>query len=292
MLTKEALSGLDFAPIKNWHQSNYTRIKFIELINNPRILRSSTNCVSQIEILGLTDSDWINRSWLQNVFDRFPAMAIERILAILGKIELEDTAWFHRDSIVGKPILTKIANEAISPTSLIPAGFWTEKRDDRVALNIFISRLPSDFTIKNIEAILIRQALIHELCHCLVNTAWTLTTPKLLIGKEVIDGEEVIIRFIRLMRGICPISRYSASYWQSHVFYNDDPNRLKDGTLLLHIEEEIVEAITAALLGHVFCKKGSTNTHFKPFKDRPEILKWVEDFLNAQWVKGDSQIKP
>lgn len=282
-MNQKELSGFDYAVDRAWYKRHYARIS--KATTKLATISSSTECVSTIQLQGKQAGDWINEQWLQESFDKYPKEAVERILSIIGTIEIEDTLWFHRDSNTIAAEKTRNADAILAPTALIPAGFWPEKRDGRTYINIYICRLPANFASPEIESLMVRQAVIHELAHCLVGSAWTLTTSKLIRYGRVVDGEEAILRFIPLMRGICPISRYSASYWQSDEFYAEDPNELKGRTLPIHIEEEIVEAITAALVGYAFCKKGSTNAPFNPFKDRPWVFRWIEDFLNAKWLK-------
>jgi len=86
-----------------------------------------------------------------------------------------------------------------------------------------------------------------------------------------------MLQFAELAEQHPPISHYASTYrGKNNKFESDNPNY----NVNTAISEEICEAIAAHFLG--FAYSGDNARRKNPFADRPEVRKFVRDFLNAE----------
>ena len=94
---------------------------------------------------------------------------------------------------------------------------------------------------------------------------------------RLVNGLEAMLQFAELAEQHPPISHYASTYrGKNNKFESDNPNY----NVNTAISEEICEAIAAHFLG--FAYSGDNARRKNPFADRPEVRKFVRDFLNAE----------
>jgi hypothetical protein len=124
--------------------------------------------------------------------------------------------------------------------------------------------------------------LVHEFAHSIVNQEiwgqpadYSLMFPN---GKRV-PFRPWIGAFARAAEELPPISRYSSAYRNKD---NKFPREGEAMVLGMPIAEELVESITAAILGFIVTPDGELT--FEPFKHREEIHEATKAYLAARTI--------
>ena len=219
---------------------------------------------------------------LGRLFFLFPENARER--SILRKIIGQPTEWFIKDQ-TGEKLNTANQADALSPTSIIPARtnyMHLDLGESKILkADISLYEIPQEMANEKVRKLVSSQGFIHEVGHTIVQPLlyiqnYTLKFPD---GK-LITGSEAISNFQKLAEQSSPISEYAGTYRDADRKFKKDPENI-------HIEktaisEEMCEVITAHLLGSAYC--GNDAKGKNPFADRPEMKKFIMEFLEAKLV--------
>ncbi len=99
-----------------------------------------------------------------------------------------------------------------------------------------------------------------------------------------LSKQQAVSRFIEITDGLPAISSYSASYRVKNDRY---PFSEEPRYSLLGVEEELVESITAYLLGYtVQLRGGKALFSVEPFADRPEVKDFISDYVSTEVNKS------
>jgi len=265
------ISGLDMKPTIQWYEAN----KQLLLPKLPQILDEPVPYeVENPENIQLSNGD------ISALLNLSPKNARER--SILRKIIGQPKTWFHRESTQQQPLPTTTIEDALSPTAIIPAytdvSYWQKTGDPKC--DVWLYKISEIACSPEVRKIILSESLIHEVFgHTLINPALydehTLKLPK---GREV-NSFDYMFEFAKMAENHPPISHYASVYrGKNNKFESDD----KDYNPNTPISEELSETIAAFLLGFAF--SNDEQRSMNPFADRPEIKKFVEDFLNAELV--------
>lgn len=269
-LTSNADSGFDMQETILWYQENKDDI----LSRLPKAEAGAPEyLVSGLEQTGLSDSE------LVALINMFPEAARKR--SVLIEIQGKPPRWFHRDSAPNKPVPADRRVDALSSTAIIPSytdyGKWREL--GRPAADIWLHDIED--VDPEIRKIILSEGFIHEFAH-------TIITPiiysenyclRLTDGQEI-DGKEYLLGFAGLAEKYPPISHYASAYRGEGGKFE---SQKEDYNVWIAINEELAETIAAHLLNFVFYGKGKAGG-LEPFRDREDLKRWVEDFLNAEKV--------
>jgi hypothetical protein len=262
------LSGFDLGPVLDWLEANRdtvkTRLSWLNTPNSPFHVNAEG-----IEYLQLTAME------IGNVVHRFPEAARKR--SALRQIKGMPTTWFRNDSTVNNPKITENPSEALGPRTLVPGHnnpiVWDREHKTQ---EIQLYHLGS--TSPDIAKYMAAHAFIHEYTHTLLNPLWYSMGESYVIrlpdGEEV-DGSTFMIKFAVEANMHPGISHYAATY-------RPFPSSSKDEKFKVRVGEEFCESVAAYMLGYIYCE--DPDRCFDPFKDRPEVKKIVEDFLNTHHV--------
>jgi len=260
-------SGLDMKETIEWYKRSG-----IEL---PEVSGDFPFPVENQDLIGLSKKE------LGGLFSLFPKNARDR--SILRKVVGQPATWFHKDSTSEQPIPTTNQDEALSPTATIPSYIdytpWSELKTPTA--DIWLYQIPEDATPEDVRKIILSEGFVHEIGHSIVQPALYVGdhTLKFPDGK-LVNGLEALLQFAELAEGHPPISRYASTYrGAGNKFESDNP----DYNAKTAISEEMCETIAAYLLKFAYC--GNDARGRNPFEDRPEVEKFVRDFLEAELVK-------
>lgn len=203
----------------------------------------------------------------------FPESALER--SVFRKVIAKPETWFRHDAkermLSGKNPSTTDIRKAMSPTAIVPSFYcpvtWTES-------DIWLYKIPQVKSAK-VRKIILAEGFVHELGHTVNFLARYETQSLLLPDGTNATSAECLNAFGELMKDVEPMSHYSSGYHQGNEFF-DENNPLRT------IDEELSETIAAYLLGFTYAP--SSERRFTPFADRPEIKRFVEQYLNAKLV--------
>ncbi len=175
---------------------------------------------------------------------------------------------------------------ALSPTAIIPS--YTDNRggteDPQIHLFGLGRSIESGTIDERIGRIIHAEGLIHEYTHVL---NWPgkrsiyngqPAAPILEMAGKTISALDALIEFAQLMEGSTPMSHYSSFYWN----VQDGNLKAKDNDVFLAADEELAETAAAFFLGFSYTPQGDRRLH--PFIDRPEIRRFVIDYLQAKIV--------
>ena len=260
-------SGLDMSETLNWYQKSGIKI--------PEIPKTDfSHPVEQGELIELSERE------LGGLLSLFPENAIKR--SILRKVVGKPATWFHQDSTNEQPQPTTSETEALSPTAIVPSYIdytpWGELK--KPTADIWLYQIQETAAPENIRKLVLSEGFIHEVGHSIVQPALYVKDYNLKFPDgEIINGFDAMLHFAELAEQHPPISHYSSTYrGPNNKFESDKPNY----NPMTAISEEMCENIAAHLFGFAYCGYDSRGKN--PFADRPEVKKFVIDFLNAELV--------
>ncbi len=265
---KDKTSGLDMKKTLDWYGGSKIEMPQVPEIDLPCPIENK-------DLIELSEKE------LGGLFSMFPENARNR--SIMKKVIGKPSAWFHKNSTNKQPQETHNQIEALSPTAIVPSYIDYNKEDETKELtaNVYLYKIPKDIVSEKIRKIVLAQGFIHEIGHSIVQPLLyeknhTLKFPN---GKKI-NGYEAMMHFAKLAEQHPPISDYSSTYrGDNNKFESNDPDYNKK----IPISEEMSEALTADVLGFTYCNDESRRKN--PFADRPEIKKFIQDFLNAELLK-------
>lgn len=257
-------SGFDMKSTVKWYGENpdliLSNISFPYNTNDPyAVLGHEYLALTPMEIWGL--------------ISHFPVQARKR--SILRKITGKPTLWFSKESTGDKPKSTSFIAEALSPTSLVPgytdASQWRETSIPAESIELY--EMPASLGEK-VSKIVHLQALVHEFAHTIVDPALYIENYKLrLPNSRVVESLDFVLNeFAQEAERLDPISHYANAYRDVEGLFRKEAG-------LVAITEELVESITAHILGFSF--REDESLRLNPLYDRPQIKQFVGDFLNS-----------
>src|SRR3989344_211575 len=259
-------SGLDMRETLDWYKNSGVMLPAIATDKN------LPHPIENQDLIGLSNRE------LVGLLHLFPENARNR--SILRKIVGQPSTWFHRDSTSEQPIPTTNPEEALSPTSIVPSYTdYTPWRELKVpTADIWLYKIPKNAASKDVTRIILSEGFVHELGHTIVQPAFYIDNHTLKFPDgRLVNGLEAMLQFAELAEQHPPISHYASTYrGKNNKFESDNPNY----NVNTAISEEICEAIAAHFLG--FAYSGDNARRKNPFADRPEVRKFVRDFLNAE----------
>jgi len=266
------ISGLDMKPTIQWYEAN----KYQLLQHLPKPLNEPIPYeIENPENIRLSEDD------LSGLISLFPRNARER--SILRKIVGKPETWFSKDSTQQQPLSTTSIEDSLSSTAIIPAytdtSYWQSTGDPKC--DVWLYKISDAACSSDVSKIILSESFIHEAGHALINPAYDPLreqTLKLPDGR-VVNGFDYVFEFATMAENHNPISHYASVYrGKNNKFESDDPTY----DPRIPVSEELSETIAAFLLGFAF--GNDEQRSMDPFADRPEIKKFVEDFLNAELV--------
>jgi hypothetical protein len=275
---KKTLSGLDMAKTLQFYEDNQRQLlKMIPCAvlpgeKLPFPLRDS-------KLLQLTKDDILSL-WLL-----FPEAARKR--SVLRRVEGKPATWFHRDSLASEigPFTTVKPAEALSVTALVPSytKYRRFKKNGQLVCDIHLYNIHSLTCPQSVQHIVHVEGFVHEVAHSIFAPAFYNNNYLLKLSSgEIVSGFDWLgLVFGDAAEKYSPISHYAGVYRNADRSFRNDTVKL--GT---SISEEMVECITAYLLGFVFCNEAKRR--FDPFCDRPEIKQLIHDFLHAELVPASA----
>jgi len=207
----------------------------------------------------------------------YPSNSLER--SVFEYVVAKPETWFLPDAESrirgGKNPVTTASGEAMSQTSIVPSYFNPVSWENG---EIWLFDIPKEAVRDSrVREIILSEGFIHELAHSInfisryKGDGQKLRFPngKILTGKEAFESfGEIALKHE-------PMSHYSSGYFPGRILFDSaSPDRT--------IDEELCETIAAYLLG--FSYTPSESRRFSPFADRPEILAFVKDYLNAKLI--------
>jgi hypothetical protein len=208
---------------------------------------------------------------IRRLWGLFPPSARSRAVPNLPILKSGEPKWFARGSSERGPVITDSTEEALSATA---HGMAHTDEDGSIILH----EIPENGFSSEVKRLVQTGVLVHELAHTITNPELNERSPEralLLLPGKVMSAVEWITIFGQLAERYPPISRYSAAYRNiDGTFPQEDGIYL--GTPIL---EELVDSITAELLGYVVDGNG---LNFEPFKNREEIQDSIQEYLKAQ----------
>lgn len=221
----------------------------------------------------------LSREEISGLIALFPEAARERSTA--REIKGKPQTWFDKKSKLEDLILipTEDFGEAISPTAIVPSRIDYEGwKADNPTAQITLYELSRDIPERTRKTIL-AEGLVHEFAHSII--ARSIYTDEMLVFPDgsKISGIDAILKFAQMTEPLKPISHYASTYRDAQGKFLNTKKVSQETS----INEELAETITAHLLGFAFC--GDDARGLNPFSDRPEVRKFVEDYLNARREK-------
>ncbi len=269
-------NGLDMSPTIQFYERNKAKI----LARMPKVDYDSGSGYA-IETESPSD---VNEHEIASIVNSFPREFLKR--SILEKIVLKPSLWFKEDPAVssGDPT-TQNHSEAVFPSAIIPGytGYRGENtgnegwRLDSAQIDLYKIALGEyGCDESDVRKVISLQALAHELAHTVITPELSTANHREIImpGSDIaVPAIEEIIRYGNLTEKHEPISRYAGNYRKN--FSSEDANKA-----LTAINEDLAETIAAHLLNFSSC--GNDARGLNPMADRPEVRKFVEDYLNAR----------
>lgn len=273
---KQELSGLDMRPAIEFYQRNLARI--VERMPKVDYDRSSSYPIETEHPLDVHEYD------ISSIVNSFPREFLKR--SVLEKIILKPSLWFKEDpaTFQGNPT-TQNANEALFPTAFIPGftdAFGKNLGEGRYSIDsadVHLYKTPEGkygTDIEQIRRIILLQALAHEIAHTVISPEINPNNDRKIImpgTKIAIPSIEELIRYAGITEKHEPISGYAKNFRKN--FASSNPSVLAQA-----INEDLAETIAAHLLNFSSC--GEDTRGLDPMKDRPEVKKFVEDYMNAR----------
>ncbi len=226
----------------------------------------------------LLSAEEISRIW-----GLFPASARARAVPNPPIVKSDTPRWFAHGSSSAGPVITDKVEEALSPTS---HGLAHVDREEAGAI-ITVHEIPENGYSKRVRRLVQAGVLVHELTHNIVGTELWNTDPEYRLVFP--SGNLVLVRdwsatFARAVEQYPPISHYSSAYRDENNMFPRQNDALVIG---VGVEEELVDSITAELLGFIVNSHGLS---FEPFKGREEIREDVRAYLAAQSAASASRV--
>ncbi len=258
-------SGLDMKKTIEWYEANKEELvrRLPDTINTGKLVHPLENR----EYIELTDEE------VASVLDLFPEVVRRR--SIVNYIVGQPQTWFKQGE---GQVATTNKDEAISKTAIIPSYFdpskWTK---DNPAADVWLYAISDEACSPEVKKIILSEGLAHEFAHGLIATAlYTEQKLKLPSGEKVDAFMYIMDNFANAVEDKhTPISHYSSFF--EDKFKSDNPQEVKTA-----VNEELAESIAAYLLNFVYCD--DPDRRMDPFRDRPEVKKLVDDFLNAELI--------
>ncbi len=260
------LEGFDMKETIRWYEKNGIQILSIE----KKPLRFP---IENSEYIELSPEE------LGGLLELLPENAKER--SIIRKIKGQPITYFSKNSTPERPQTTTDVSEALSSTAIVPSYIdytpWREM--GKPTGDIWLYQLPENIP-ESVRKVILTEGFIHELAHSVIQPALYIDQNIQFSNGEIINGLESILGFTKMAEIYPPISHYASSYrGKDNKFESDDPNY----NINTAISEELAETIAAYYMGFAFCKDDVRGRD--PFRDRPNIKQWVENFLNAKLLK-------
>ena len=210
----------------------------------------------------------LSKEELLGLISLFPTVARDR--SFLRNITASPAIWVSSGTGASDITTTKDITNALSPTYLLPgytaSPIWSV--DDHQNEIILFDLAGVD---KAVARIILAKSLIHEFAHTIVNQLWYVQGYALMISGQRQAGRDILTRFATLAREHTAISYYAEAYAPLPTFL--------DSANIMMVIEELCECIAAYIMGYSYC--ADYQRCLDPFGDRPEILAFVIDFLNA-----------
>lgn len=269
-------SGFDMKPTLDWASRNKT---FLLHTIHQRINAAMPSSTSQ-EISN-EENPQLDPVFVNSLLNLIPERIRE--FSRCDKIVGNESLWFKKVGTDGEIETTPDVAESISRTAIATGG--TTDQINPPFLTVLICKIPEDVvTDESVRKIIQSQTIIHEFFHTIT---WAmLKDPSITIqlpNGDVVSGREYILDTFRLTaQGKSPISHYSKGYRNE-----DDSFQVRDGSVDLGVEEEMVETLTTLMLG--FACGSLTDVTVDPFEDREGIKMAALNFLHAQPVAALSE---
>src|SRR3989344_738960 len=263
-------SGLDMRETLDWYKSSGVEMPPIPEMDFSRPVENQ-------ELIELSERE------MGGLFALFPKNARKR--SILRKVVGQSPTWFHRDSTSEQPKPTTNEAEAMSPTAIVPSYTdytpWGELKVPTA--DILLYKIPQNAASEKVRRLVLAEGFVHEIGHSIVQPALYVGDHSLKFPDgKVVNGLEAMLHFAELAEQHPPISHYASTYrGPNNKFESNNPNY----NAKTAISEEMCETIAAHILGFAYC--GDSSRGKNPFSDRPGVIDFVTDFLNAELVKKD-----
>jgi hypothetical protein len=261
--------GLDMIDTLRWYSTLEVKLPVIQTtsslpysIDNPELIE-------------------LSRQELNSLYNLYPKNAQDR--SILRRIIGQPSSWFHQDSTDQKPLPTIHQSMAISTTSIIPSYIdytpWGELKVPTA--DIWLYQLPQEIKNTKVRKIVLAEGFLHEFGHSIVQPALYVKNHTLRFPDgKLMNGLESMLEFAQLAENHPPISHYASTYrGPDNKFKSVNP----EYNIMTAISEEMCETLAAYFLGFAFCN--DPHRRESPFADRPEIINFVKNFLEAELVK-------
>ena len=259
------ISGLDMAPTISWYTTN--KDKLSKLLP-PSVEEPSPFPTMDGDYFSITDGE------IASLVALFPERAILRSRLNTGSVIGKPTLYFAKGATPDDIKTTGAEEEALSPTAIIPSYTDNERWQNtgRLSSDVWLFHIPEGVD-PVVRRIIHAQGFVHELAHTIATQALYSEG----YGLEFLDGRvrrayDYLIEFANAAEKYAPISHYSS-------FYRKKGEELKS---LVAIEEELVETIAALLLGFAFSPDKSKR--LDPLADRPDVRRFIVDFLHAKAI--------
>jgi hypothetical protein len=226
----------------------------------------------------LLSTDEISRLW-----GLFPAGARERTVTNPPVIKTDGPRWFIADSSSAGPVATDKAEEALSPTAhgMAVTNHNYDDNDVLVGTDVTVHEIPENGFSDAVKRLVQAGVIVHELAHT-IEASDIFGTPS---GHQLLSstGQTVAARnwagaFAEAAEQYTSISRYAAAYRDANNAFPREGGAMVIGVA---VAEEIVDSITAELLGFIVAPQGLT---FEPFKGREELQRAIRAYMEAQLV--------
>lgn len=270
MKKRDDLAGFDMKKTLNWYKANQDVLL-------GRLPRPRTNGKRDFS-LACRENIQLELGMIKALIDLFPAAARQR--SILTKIVGQPSAWFKKGMTSVKPETTNDLSEALSLTAIVPAKTdYAGWKPGSPVCEIWLYEISDWVCLPQVREIVLAQSLVREFAHSIITPVVYLLDYNLQIGQTRRNGQDVILQFIELAEKVPPISHYASAYRDKHNTFKVVGSNRDSGVA---IGEELAESIAAYLLGFVFCD--DKERRMDPLADRPQIKKFVEDFLAAERI--------
>ena len=272
----DKVSGLDMGPTIAWYEGNKDIFsgRLGALLQGPK--KDLQYPMVNPANIQLYEDD------IAALVNLFPQNTIQR--SILESIVGQPETWFHKDFIQEQPETTTDINQSISPTAIVPSktdySKWTEGKP---SADIWLYKITERAASPEVRRIILAEGFLHEFGgHTLIAPAFNVPEYSLqLPNGKVVDAFDYLSEFGTMAENHPPISHYASAYRGRNNKFESDNQKYNP---IVAISEELSEAIAAYHLGFAFCKDDARGKN--PFSDRPEIRKFVEDFLNAKLISS------
>ncbi len=270
-------NGFDMKRTIDWYQSivNQSEIKLPSFPQTEDAgLESAISMDDRIIPVENPELIELSAAEMSGLISLFPAQAIER--SILRNIVGRPISWFHKDSTSDAVKTTEDIYQAISMTAIVPSfiGYEIDPKTGFYTADIHIYKLP-EFVSPEVRKMIIYEGSLHELAHSFIFPA-LYDEYDLIFRGEKKSCFDVMMDFAKIAEPHAPISHYASGY-------RSDDGKFKKGKYpLMPIDEEMAESVAAYMLNFVYCKE--EDRRLDPFKDRPEVKTFIEDFLKAEKV--------